>query len=339
MKKIFKYNLYRAAFLLFLILLMGTLGYHYIEHFDWVDSVYMTLITVTTVGFGEVQPLDLKGKIFTIVLITFSIMVYAYSFTVISEFVVEGHFFKNLNRRRMKKKIAKLRDHVILVGLGKHGSEAFKNLKNNKRTVVVVEKDPAKLEAFEEELEYFLEGDATNDRVLLDAGIKNASVLISTLPDDADNLFIILSARQLNPGIKIVTLATSENTEKKLKLAGANHVVMPYRIGGEYLASLVTAPELINFLRMLSVENAIHDHLIEKIDVTELPEEYRNKTIADLHLRRRTGVTVIGFITPEGKYIINPPPDTELREGASIIVLGQPSQIEALNKLFHIHQE
>jgi len=336
MRKIFKYNLYRAAFLLFLVLLTGTLGYHYIEGFDWLDAMYMTWITVTTIGFGEVHPLDFKGKIFTIILITFSILVYAYSFTVISEFIVEGHFFKNLNRKRMRKKIEKLHNHVILIGLGKHGSEAFRNLKQNKKEVVVVEKDPSKLERFQDDLDYFIEGDATDDRILMDAGIKNASVVISTLPDDADNLFIILSARQLNPGIKIVTLATSENTERKLKLAGADHVVMPYRIGGEYLASLVTAPELINFLRILSVENPVHDHLIEKIDVTELPPEYRNKTIADLQLRRKTGVTVIGFITPDGKYIINPSPDTVLTEGAAIIVLGQPSQIEKLNKLFHI---
>jgi len=339
MKKIFKYNLYRAAFLLFLVLVTGTLGYHYLEGFTWIDAMYMTWITITTIGFGEVQPLDFKGKVFTIILITFSILVYAYSFTVISEFILEGHFFKNLNRKRMKNKIAKLKDHVILIGLGKHGSEALKNLKQNNREVVVVEKDPARLEPYHDELDYFLEGDATDDQVLLDAGIKNAAVVISTLPDDADNLFIILSARQLNPNIKIITLATNENTERKLKLAGADHVVMPYRIGGEYLASLVTAPELINFLRILSVENPVHDHLIEKIDVTELPPEYRNKTIADLQLRRKTGVTVIGFITPDGQYIINPSPDTVLTEGASIIVLGQPSQIDKLNKLFHIHHE
>ncbi len=339
MRKIFKYNLYRAAFLLFLVLLTGTLGYHYIEKFTWIDSLYMTMITITTIGFGEVRPLDFEGKLFTIVLITFSILVYAYSFTILSEFMLEGHFFKNLNRRRMKNKIAKLSGHTVLIGLGKHGKEAYKNLKQNRRSVVVVEKDPSKIEDMEEKLDYYLEGDATKDDVLLAAGIRNASVLISTLPDDADNLFIILSARQLHPGIKIITLATNENTERKLKLAGADHVVMTYRIGGEYMASLVTSPELINFLRLLSVENPEHEHLIEKIDVKELPEEYRNKTIADLDLRRKTGVTIIGFKTPEGQYIINPPADTVLIEGASIIVLGQPEQINALNRLFHIERD
>ncbi len=239
----------------------------------------------------------------------------------------------------MKNKIAKLSGHTVLIGLGKHGKEAYKNLKQNRRSVVVVEKDPSKIEEMEEKLDYYLEGDATKDDVLLAAGIRNASVLISTLPDDADNLFIILSARQLHPGIKIITLATNENTERKLKLAGADHVVMTYRIGGEYMASLVTSPELINFLRLLSVENPEHEHLIEKIDVKELPEEYRNKTIADLDLRRKTGVTIIGFKTPEGQYIINPPADTVLIEGASIIVLGQPEQINALNRLFHIERD
>ena len=236
----------------------------------------------------------------------------------------------------MKNKISKLQGHVILVGLGKHGKEAFKNLKQNNKTVVVVEKDHEKIEEMADELDYYLEGDATRDEILKEAGIEKGSVLISTLPDDADNLFIILSARQLNPDIKIITLATNENTERKLKLAGADHVVMPYRIGGEYMASLVTSPELINFLRLLSIENPEHEHLIEKIDVKQLPDEYRNKTIADLDLRRKTGVTIIGFKTPDGQYIINPPANTVLTEGASIIVLGQPQQIDALNRLFHI---
>ncbi len=339
MRKLFKYNLYRALASIISVLFIGTVGYHYLEGFDWVDSMYMTWITITTVGFGEVAPLDVPGKIFTIFLITLSILVYAYSFTVISEFILEGHFFKNLNKSRMKKRIKNLNDHVILIGLGKHGSEVLKKLKNNGKPVVVIEKDAEKIDRFSEELDFYLEGDATDDQVLKTAGIKKASVLISTLPDDADNLFIVLSARQLNPKMQIITLATSENTERKLKLAGADQVVMPYRIGGDYMASLVTTPELINFLRILSVENPDHDHLIEKIDVKSLPEEYRYKTIADLDLRKKTGVTVIGYISPDGNYIVNPSPETQLVEGASIIVLGQPQQIENLNRLFNLIED
>jgi voltage-gated potassium channel len=339
MKKIFKYNLYRAAALLLLVLITGTFGYHFIEQYSWVDALYMTMITITTVGFGEVMPLSYEGKIFTIILITFSILVYAYSFTILSEFIVEGHFFKNLNRRRMKNRIAALKNHIILIGIGKHGSEAFKNLKRSGKDVVVIEKEKSKIERFSDQLDFYLEGDATQDETLIEAGIGNASVLISTLPDDADNLFIILSARQLNPGVKIITLAANETTERKLKLAGADHVVMTYRIGGDYMASLVTAPELINFLRLLSVENPEHDHLIEKIDVKELPPEYENKTIADLDLRKKTGVTIIGFRKSDGQYIVNPSPGTVLEKGASIIVLGQPEQIEKLNRMFQIKRD
>ncbi len=335
MKKIFKHNIYKSLALLFSVLLIGTTGYK-ILGYTWIEALYMTVITATTVGFGEVHPLDENGKLFTVLLIFFSIIVYIYSFTVISEYLIEGHFFKNLKKRRMQKRINKLKNHTILIGLGRQGIQTLRNLTSKKVPVVVIEKDETKIESAEEFIEYYIVGDATRDDVLEKAGIQKASNLITTLQDDASNLFIVLSAKQLNPELNIVSLATDENAERKLYLAGANHVVMPYKIGGEYMASLITTPEVVNFLRILSVENPEHENIIEKIDVKELPKAYENKTIADLNLRRKTGVTVIGFKTPDGRYILNPSPDTELVPGSAIIVLGQPEQIGKLNKIFNI---
>ncbi len=338
MKKIFKHNLYKSLFLLFLVLITGVAGY-ILMGYSMIEALYMTVITATTVGFGEVHPLDNTGKIFTVFLIFFSIVVYIYSFTVISEYFIEGHFFRNLNRKRMQNRIKKLNEHIILVGLGRQGSQTLHNLLNQKKPVVVIEKDEKKLENWADQLDFYITGDATKDEILEKAGIKNAQTLISTIHDDATNLFVVLSAKQLNPKTKIISLATDENAEKKLYLAGADHVIMPYKIGGEYIASLITTPEVVNFLRILSVENPEHENIIEKIDVGQLPGEYENKTIADLNLRRITGATIIGFITPDGKYIINPSPDTVLLPGSSIIVLGQPVQIEKLNEIFNIHKE
>ncbi len=336
MKKLLKYNLYKAILLLILLILIGTAGFRWIAGYPWLDALYMTVITATTIGFGEVHPLNPEAKFFTITFIFISILVYAYSLTAISEFIIEGHFFKELNRKRMKRKIRELNGHVILVGLGKQGLHTLEQLKKKNHPVVVLEKDPKKIEMHEDQLDFYLEGDATSDDLLKAAGIENARALIATTSNDADNLFITFSARQLNPRLKIISHATDERTEKKLKLAGANEVVMPFRIGGEYMASLITTPELMNFLRMLSVENPGHENLIEKIDVKELPAEFRQKTIADLDLRRKTGVTVIGFRKPDGTYVINPPANTVLEEGTSIIVLGQPDQIQKLNRIFHL---
>ena len=338
MKKIFKHNLYKSLFLLFLILLAGVVGYILLG-FSMIEALYMTVITATTVGFGEVHPLDNPGKIFTVFLIFFSIVVYIYSFTVISEYFIEGHFFRNLNRKRMQNRIKKLSEHIILVGLGRQGSQTLRNLLNQKKAVVVVEKDEKIIENWSDQLDFYITGDATKDEILEKAGIRNAKTLITTIHDDSTKLFVVLSAKQLNPKTKIISLATDENAEKKLYLAGADHVIMPYKIGGEYIASLITIPEVVNFLRILSVENPEHENIIEKIDVGQLPGEYENKTIADLNLRRITGATIIGFITPDGKYIINPSPDTVLLPGSSIIVLGQPVQIEKLNEIFNIHKE
>ncbi len=338
MKRIFKHNLYKSLFLLFLVLITGVIGYTRLGY-NLIEAIYMTVITATTVGFGEVHPLDNTGKIFTVFLIFFSIVVYIYSFTVISEYLIEGHFFKNLNRKRMQNRIKKLNGHIILVGLGRQGIQTLENLNNQKKPVVVIEKEEKIIENLNHLPDFYIIGDATKDEILEKAGVRNAETLITTIHDDATNLFVVLSAKQLNPKIRIISLATDENAEKKLYLAGADHVIMPYKIGGEYIASLITTPEVVNFLRILSVENPEHENIIEKIDVGQLPGQYENKTIADLNLRRITGATIIGFITPEGKYIINPSPDTILLPGSSIIVLGQPLQIEKLNEIFKIQKD
>ncbi len=337
MMKHFRNELILAATLFITLVLTGTLGFHYSQDFDWIDSLYMTIITITTVGFGEVHPLDSTGKLLTIFLILSSIIIYGYAITVITEYVVGENIFKKLILKRMENKIKKLKNHSIIIGYGRTGKEAVKKLTDyNKKVVVIDFKKPENDELLDYEKVFFLEGDATKDELLSKAGIRQAEALITTINNDAENLFVVLSARQMNPDLNIVARVTSDKTEKKMRLAGANKVILPEVIGGEYMASMVVTPDLVEFINALSKEDTGHKTNLEEIHFRDLPKEYQGKSIANLDLRRKTGCSIIGYKTPEGKYIINPSPDTILEKGSAIIVLGQPEQIEQLNELFHL---
>ncbi len=341
MMKHFRNELFIAASLFLLLVLTGTLGYHYTQDFSWTDALYMTIITITTVGFGEVHPLDTKGKILTVILILSSIVVYGYTITVITEYVIGENFFKKLILKRMESKIKKLQDHVIIVGYGRTGKQAVKKLRDYHKKVVVIDiEKPAEDDEFiDYEKVYFLEGDATKDQVLQNANIEKAQGLIATINNDAENLFVVLSSRQLNPELKLVSRASSQKSKDKMKLAGADRVVLPEVIGGEHMASMVVTPDLVEFINALAIEGSQRKTNLEEIHFKDLPPEFRGKSIANLDLRRKTGCTVIGYKTPDNRYVINPSPDTILEKGSAIIVLGQAEQIEKLNKLFHLSHE
>ena len=179
----------------------------------------------------------------------------------------------------------------------------------------------------------FIEGDATQDQILSDAKIETAKSLITTLPEDADNLFVALTARSMNPNIKIISRASSESTEKKLKIAGVNSVVMPERVGGAHMATLVARPDVIEFLEHLSIKGDNPTN-IEEIVCNELPKEVLNKTIYEMGVRQKSGANIIGFKTPEGKYILNPSADTQIISNSKIFVLGTKEQIEAMKNIF-----
>jgi len=337
MIKHFRNELILAGLLFLSLLLAGTFSYHFSQDYPWMDALYMTVITVTTVGFGEVHPLDDTGKLLTVLLILTSIIIYAYTITVITEYVVGGNIIQKLVKKRMEKKIKKFENHVIIAGYGRTGRQAVNKLKNYCKKVVVIDMEkPEHDRQIDFDNVYFIEGDATKDETLIKACVQKADSLLTTLPADADNLFVVLSARQMNKKIKIVSRASNETTANKMKLAGANRVIMPEVIGGEFMASLVVTPDLVEFINALSLEDVGHKTNLEEIHFSDIPVEYQGKSIAALDLRRKTGCTVIGYKTPDNRYIVNPPADTKLEKGSAIIVLGQPEQIEKLNQLFKL---
>jgi len=317
------------------VLLVGSMGYHFITGLSWLNAFYMTIITVTTVGFNEVGPLETEGKIFTIFLIIFSVFIFAYAISVITEYLFSKNQLQLLKTKKVKKMINGLSNHVIVCGYGRNGMQAVERLKAYKKPYVVIEKDKDIIEKFEEDV-LFVEGDANEDETLISARVHDAQYLIVTLPDDAANLFVVLSARQLNQKLFIISRASQVTSQKKLRLAGADNVIMPDKIGGDHMASLVVIPDLITFMDKLSTEGENTTNL-EEVAIEDFAGQMECNSLRDLDLRRKTGCTIIGYIEPDGNYIINPEADLPLEPNSKVIVLGRPEQIKKLNEMFHIN--
>ena len=333
--KLFRSKIYIAVFLLLLLLLIGVIGFMLLSNYSLVDALYMTVITITTVGFGEVHPLDDHAKIFTICLILTSIIIVGYALSVITEFILSKNNLEELTLKKMQKKIDSLNDHIIICGFGRNGRQAAKKLSAYKKPFVVIERNKEFIDLFNDESMLFVIGNASEDEVLLKAGLDRASTLILAMPNDADNLFVVLSARQLNKDMKIISRASQEASYSKLKMAGANNVILPDKIGGDHMASLVVVPDLMEFVDNLSIVGKSNIN-IEEIPIEKLYNTDEVKTITDLDLRRKTGCTVIGVKDGEGDYIVNPGSEVKLLPNSKLIVLGRPEQIEKLNSLYNI---
>ena len=333
--KIFRSKLNTAVVLLILVLIIGVFGFKIISDFSWLDAVYMTVITVTTVGFGEVQPLDQESKLFTIVLILTSVIIVGYALKIITEYIISKNDINELKQKKMQKKIDALSDHVIICGYGRNGKQAANKLATHHRDFVVIEKDEQVTQKHKDTSTLFILGNANEDEVLVRAGINRACCLISALPNDSENVFVVLSARQMNPDIRIISRASQETTYSKLKLAGANNVILPDRIGGDHMASLVVVPDLLEFVDNLSIigNQSIN---IEEVAVEQLYDTSKQKTILELDLRKKTGCNVIGYKDENGNYHINPEADQKLVPGSKVIVLGRPEQIQTLNSMYNI---
>ncbi|MEH6514929.1 MAG: potassium channel family protein, partial [Maribacter arcticus] len=231
MIQLFRSKIYIALALMLMALTFGVLGYRFIADYSWVDAFYMTIITVTTVGFSEVRPMGPEGKIFTIALIVTSVFIFGFAISVITEYLISRNSLQLLKKKKMKNSIENLNQHVVVCGFGRNGMQAAEKLKAYKKPFVVIEKDKEVIERFSEDI-LFIEGDANDDDVLLQSGIERAQYLIAALPDDAANLFVVLSARQLKKDLFIISRASLVNSQKKLFLAGADKVIMPDKIGG-----------------------------------------------------------------------------------------------------------
>ena len=322
------YRLLQPFIVLLLILFFGIMGYIIIEGYSFLEALYMTTISITTAGFNEVRPLTDEGRLFTVFLLLTSWATFAWVITRITQFVVTGEINQYFKTRKNMKAVTELNHHVILCGFGRNGQQAARTLKNHNMEFVVIEKEKESLEKalpFFPELVYLV-GDGTDDDLLKKAGIDKATALITALPADADNVFIVLSARGLNQKLHIISRASEESSYPKLKKAGADNVIMPDKIGGSHMATLISKPDVIEFMDFLSSEDG------ESVNMESVPYELLPSSIQDKPLKvvmewNKTGVNCLGIKNREGKFIINPPDETLVTEGCKVIVFGTRSQI------------
>lgn len=320
-----------AALMILGNLLFGIIGFMAIEGYTFSDAFYTTIIILSTVGLEVVQTLSAEGRWFVSVLIVVSIIIFTYGISQITSYIMEGEVQRYLKLKKILKMIDKIQGHVIVCGYGRNGKQACKQLKAHNQTFVIIENSEKGIEELKENDEFlFIQGDATRDEVLLEAGIEKASALITTLPSDAANVFVVLTARELRSDIKIISRASEVSSEGKLRRAGADNVIMPDKIGGSHMATLVTRPDVLEFIDHITGMVNIR---LEEIIINKLKEKYRGKTIRELEVRNRTGANIIGFKTGEGEYIINPSPDTIMKPDSKLFVLGTSEEVEELTKV------
>ncbi|MBC8321111.1 MAG: potassium channel protein [Bacteroidetes bacterium] len=321
-----------AGLLLLLVITIGVLGYIQIDNFSFIDSLYMTVITISTVGYGEVKELTDGGKLFTSGLILASLVILGYFISIITQNLVHSQlsFFYAINNKKNRAK--KMENHVIVVGYGRNGKQVVNELLTLGLKIIVIDQNHELIINNMGRSARFIEGDATNDEVLVKAGINTARSLISTLPNDADNLYVVLTARSLKHDLKIISRASNDSSEKKLRMAGVDNVVMPERVGGAHMATLIAQPDIVEFLDHLSIHSDTPTQLVE-IMCDELPFELINKPIREIGIRRKSGANIIGFKTATGDFIINPSPETKLMPNSKLFVLGTKEQISHMREI------
>lgn len=317
--------------LLLMIIIIGVVGYEVIEKWELLDSIYMVVITLASVGYSETHPLSDAGRVFTVFLILGGMGVLFYSLSTITMFIVEGELQDVLRRRRMDKQVQELKDHYIICGSGETGKNIVGELAKTKRDFVVIEQNIENIKQLNEPNLIYIEGDATEDAILLEAGIKKAKGLVSALPSDRDNLFVVLTARELNPALRIVSRCIEEESEPKLRKAGADSVVSPNIIGGLRMASELIRPTTVSFLDIMlrGEEKALR---VEEAKVGP-NSHFIGKSIGEAKIPQKTGLLIVALNKEGLDYQFNPSSSTKLAANDVLIVIGSPEQVNDLKEM------
>lgn len=318
-------HLFSALAFLLIIIFLGTAGYTFFEGWGFLDSLYMTIITITTTGFREVHPLSTGGEIFTIVILIFGFSALAYAAGRGAQYIFEYGLFW---RRKMKKKITSLKNHTIVCGFGRMGREICRMLEINKSPFIVIEQDK---EAIGElmNLDYtFFEGNANEDETLKEARINEAKSVIAVLSTDADNVYTVLTARDMNPKLKILARAVTESSERKLLKAGANKVILPYILGGRRIALSLLKPEVMDFFHLVGEDSNLNVQL-DAITLTE-KSEFVNLELSSTFIRSDLDIIIVMIIRKDQTIVYNPRGNTMLIAGDRLIAIGEPESLNTL---------
>lgn len=313
-----------------LVLSLGVTGFILIEGWTFTEALFMTVITLTTVGFGEVRPLSLAGRWFTVVLILLGVGTVVYSLTIAGEYLLTADVVKRLRSRRMQKEIESMNQHVIVIGYGRVGQSAVESIRDSTPGLVLIEREGDTVQRAADNGLTVIQGDATDDHILHAAGIERARALVVCTGDTAANLFIVLSARVLNPELRIITRGDA-GSEAKMQRAGADRIVSPYNIGGKYMANIALRPHVTDFLDVVTLDSGL-ELWLEELTV-EVGSALAGQTVGQANIRQRTGVSLVAIIRRDAENMITPEASTTLETGDKLIVLGSRAQLAEIEQL------
>jgi len=322
-------RLRQGLIILACIIAAGTIGYMHLEGWSFGDAIYMTLITISTVGYGEVHPLSAAGRIFTIALIAGGVSGVAFVLGAFIEYLIEGRFHTTLGRRQMKAKMTKLKDHFILCGYGRVGEDIARTFSDEGIPFIVVDSRPDIITKAEEAGYLYLLGDATSDRVLIEAGIERAKGLVAAVDSDVDNTYITLSARGMHPDLFIEARASNEAAEIKLKRAGANRAVSPNKIGARRMAMLAVRPGVVDFIDTVTYGHG-REMDMENIVVGDSSPLVGQTVEA---IRRQSKAVILAINKEKGQLLANPPGEVAIEKEDRLIAIGTRKQLAALECL------
>ena len=325
-------NILISALLGVAILVLGTVGYMLLEKWSALEGLYMTIITVATIGYGEIRPLSPAGRILTLFIIVFGVGNSAYLIGQLTKAMVEGSLQKVMGRRRLESQIKKIKDHYILCGYGRIGRMIAGEIVAKKLPLVVIENDQRVLDLIEKDNLFYIKGDASDEENMVRAGIGRAAGLISAVSSDADNLYIVLTARGLNPDIFILTRASEERSIKKLRGAGADQVISPYAIGAKKMAQTILRPAVSDFWDTTESREEGITLAMEEMLVT--PEsEIKDVTLMKSNIRRDMDLIIIAIKKASGRMLFNPSAHAEIKVGDTLIAVGQRENMDRLSRL------
>jgi voltage-gated potassium channel len=312
--------------ILFTVLIAGTLGFYFIEGWSMLDSFYTTVTTMTTVGYGDFAPRSAAGKIFTIAIIIFGVGTMLYSFSLIAEIIVESRLLRILGRGKLQKTIEKMNNHYIICGCGRIGFLICRELAGEKMPFVVVDNNPEVIQKIQDEGFIYCKGDATQDKILIEAGIKRAKGIVCVLPTDAENLYVILTAKELNQEIYILSRSEEEESEHRLVRAGADRVMSPYTLGGSRMAMAILRPAMLDFIEITTRRQSLELRM-EEISVCD-GSLLIGQSLESSEVRQHYGLIIVAVKKDSGKMIFNPLANYVIANGDKLIAMGEDKNVK-----------
>ena len=320
-----------ALFGLLIIIIVGTFGYHLIEGWNFLESLYTTIQTISTVGYGDYTPQTGEGKLFTIILIIFGVGTMLYTVGMLAEAMVEGRLGALAGKGKQDKMIEKIKNHYIICGCGRIGQLICRELKADKMDFVVIDSDPEVIQKIEEEGFVYYRGDATQDKSLLGAGIKRAKGIVCVLPTDAENLYVILTAKELNPDIYVLSRSEEEESEHRLLRAGADRVMSPYTLGGMRMAMAILRPAMLDFIEITTRRQSLELRMEEMAVCDGSP--IIGKSLEESEIRHNYGLIIVAVKKESGKMIFNPLASYTIEKGDKLIAMGEDDNVSRFTKV------